>query len=150
MSTRRNATIGIAFGIGAGLAYGVSAVLIRQGVGAMAPPLVGAAIAILCGTSGLFVIGRRSIKATLVGNKKAVILLLCAGLAGACGVLSSYFALSIAPVVIISPLQNTTPLFTLLWSWLFLGRLERITPRLVLGTVLVVSGIVLVTFGGTM
>jgi len=116
----------------------------------MAPPLVGAAIAMLCGTLGLLVIGGRGVKASLVENRKAVKLLLCAGLAAACGIISSFFALSMAPVVVISPLQSTTPLFTLLWSWLFLGRLERITPRLVLGSVLVVSGIVLVTIGRTM
>lgn len=149
MSTRRNAILGIAFGIGAGLSYGVSAVLVRQCLGAMAPPLVGAAIAMLCGTLGLLVIGGHGVKASLVGNRKALILLLLAGVAAACGIISSFFALSMAPVVVVSPLQSTTPLFTLLWSWLFLGWLERITPRLVLGSILVVSGIALITFGRT-
>ncbi|MFC1943159.1 EamA family transporter [Chloroflexota bacterium] len=150
MSAGRNAIIGMAFGIGAGLAYGVSAVLIRHGVGNMTPPLVGAAISMLSGTLGLFVIGGRGVKASLVENRKAVILMLCAGLAGACGIISSFFALSMAPVVVVSPLQSTTPIFTLLWSWLFLRRLERITPRLVLGSVLVVAGIAMVTLGRTM
>ena len=43
MSKKREAVIGIAFGIGAGMCYGVSSVLIKHGVGGMAPPLVGAA-----------------------------------------------------------------------------------------------------------
>ena len=147
MSTRKNTIIGIALGIGAGFAYGVSAVLIRQGVHTMAPPLVGAAIAMLFGTLGMFFIGGRGVKSSLVENRKSVIILLCAGLAAVGGILSNYFALSRAPVVVVSPVQSITPLFALLWSWLFLGRLEKITPRLVLGTVLVVFGIVLIVMG---
>lgn len=147
MSTRKDTIVGIAFGIGAGFAYGVSAVFIRQGVETMAPPLVGATIAMLCGTLGMFILGGHGVKASLMENRKSVIILLCAGLAAAGGIISSYFALSMAPVVVVSPIQSTTPLFALLWSWLFLGRLERITPRLVLGSVLVVIGIALITLG---
>jgi drug/metabolite transporter (DMT)-like permease len=150
VSTRRDAILGRIFGIGAGLSYGISSVLIRQGVGDIAPPLVGAAIAMLSGTLGLFVLGGRGVKAGLAESRKAVVLLLCSGLAAACGITSSFFALSMAPVVVISPLQSTNPLFALLWSWLFLGRLERITPRLVLGSILVVSGVILITLGRNM
>ncbi|MEE8413710.1 MAG: EamA family transporter [Dehalococcoidales bacterium] len=150
MSTRRNSLIGRAFGIGAGLAYGISSVLIRQGVGNLAPPLVGAAIAMLAGSLGLSINGGRGIKTGLTENKRAVVFLFCSGLAAAGGVIASFFALSMAPVVIISPLQSTTPLFTLLWSWLFLGHLEKISRRLVLGSVLVVSGVILITLGKTM
>ena len=38
MSDKREAVIGIAFGIGAGLCYGVSSVLIKHGMSGMAPP----------------------------------------------------------------------------------------------------------------
>ncbi len=149
MSARRDAIIGRAFGIGAGLTYGISSVLIRQGVGDLAPPLVGAAIAMISGTLGLFVLGGRGVKAGLMESKKAVVLLLSSGIASACGIIASFFALSMAPVVVISPLQSTTPLFALLWSWLFLSRMERITPRLVLGSLLVVSGVILITLSKT-
>lgn len=145
MRTRRDAIIGTTFGIGAGLAYGISWVLIRQGVSGMAPPLVGAAIGVFSGTLGLLVTGGSGIKSGVVNHKKAVVLMFCAGLAAAGGTISSYFALSKAPVVIIGPIQSMHPLFTLLWSWMFLGQMERITPRLVLGSMLVVSGVVLIT-----
>jgi len=147
MSERRTAIIGRVFGLGAGLSYGVSAVLIRQGLGEMAPPLVGAAIAMLAGTLGLTVLSGHSLKSALVGGRKAIVLLLSAGIMAALGIIASFFALSMAPVVVVSPVQSTTPLFALLWSWLFLGHLEKITPRLVLGCVLVVSGITLITLG---
>ncbi len=147
MNTRRDTIVGRAFGIGAALAYGASSVLIRQGIGGLAPPLVGAAIALLSGTLALAVMGARGVRASLAQNRKSIGFLLLSGTAAACGIMSSFFALSLAPVVVVSPLQSTNPLFALLWSYLFLGRLEKITPRLVLGTILVVGGVNLVTLG---
>lgn len=148
MSTRRDAIIGRTLGIGAALAYGVSSVLIRQGVADMAPPLVGAAVALLSGTLALSIIGMRNLGRTnLTQNKMPIVFLLISGVAAGLGVVSSFFALKMAPVVIVSPLQSISPLFTLLGSYLFLSHLERITPRLVLGSFLVVLGAILLAVG---
>ncbi len=147
MSSRKDALAGRVFGIGAGLSYGVSSVLIRYGVGDMTVPLVGAAIAISSGTLGLFLFGGRGVKVSFVERKKSVLLLLSSGVVSAGGIISSFFALSQAPVTVVSPLQGISPLFALLWSWLFLGRLEKITRRLVIGSVLVVAGIILIVVG---
>lgn len=147
MNTRRDTLIGRTFGIGAALAYGVSAVLVRQGVADMTTPLVGAAIALLSGTLVLAAIGARSPESNLRQKKRSVALLLIAGVAAGAGIVSSFFALSMAPVVVVSPLQSTSPLFALLWSYLFLGKLERITLRVIMGTVLVVGGVALVAIG---
>jgi drug/metabolite transporter (DMT)-like permease len=147
MITRRDAIIGRAFGIGAALAYGSSSVLIRQGVTGLAPPLVGAAIGLLSGTLSLTIVGARGLRTNLTQKRRAIGFLLIAGVTAALGIMSSFFALSMAPVVIVSPLQSTSPLFTLLWSHLFLGKLEKITLRLVLGSILVISGVALITIG---
>ena len=147
MNTKRDAFIGTAFGIGAAMAYGMSSVLVRQGLADLAPPLVGAAVAVLSGALVLLIIRARDLRVSLAQNKKAVGFLLLAGLAGSLGVVSSFFALSLAPVVTVSPLQSTSPLFAILGSYLFLRRLERITPRLLLGSVLVVFGVILITIG---
>lgn len=155
MSVRRDATIGRTFGLGTALAYGISSVLIRQGVAGLAPPLVGAAVALLSGTLGLIIIRMRDLRtwnldrANLVQNKRPIVFLLIAGAIASLGVVSNFFALSMAPVVIVSPLQSTSPLFALLWSHLFLKHLERITLKLVLGSILVVFGVILVTIGRT-
>ena len=149
MISRRDAIIGRVFGISAGLSYGISSVLIRQGIGDLAPPLVGAAIAMLSGSLVLAFSGGRGVKAAVTENKRSVIFLLCSGIAAAAGIIASFFALSMAPVVIVSPLQSITPLFALLWSWLFLSHMEKISRRLVLGSVLVVSGVILITLGKT-
>ena len=147
MNTKRNTFIGITFGIVAALAYGLSSVLIKQSLADLAPPLVGAAVALLSGTLVLLVIGARDLRTNLAQNRKGVGLLLLAGILASLGVVSSYFALSLAPVVMVSPLQSTSPLFVILWSYLFLRRLERITPRLILGSILVIFGVILITVG---
>ena len=147
MNTRRDTIIGRTLGIGAALAYGVSAVLVRQGVADMTTPLVGAAIALLSGTLVLAAIGVKSPESNLRQKKRSIAFLLIAGIIAAAGILSSFFALSMAPVVVVSPLQSISPLFALLWSYLFLGKLERITLRVILGTILVVGGVALVAIG---
>jgi len=147
MNTKRDAFIGTAFGIGAALAYGASSVFIRQGISNLAPPLVGAAVSLLSGTLVFLIIRVRDFSANLTQNRKAVGFFLLAGLASSLGIVSSFFALSLTPVVTVSPLQSTSPLFVMLWSYLFLRRLERITPRLILGSVLVIFGVILITIG---
>ena len=148
MSNNKGAVVGIAFGIGAGMCYGVSSVLIKHGMGGMAPPLIGAAVSLFAGMLGLSVLGARSIR-TDIDKKKGIGFMLLAGITAACGVISMFFALSMAPVVVVAPLQSTNPLFALLWSYLFIGRLEKITPRLVIGCILVVTGVILITLGRT-
>lgn len=145
--TSRNAVIGRLFGLGAGVCYGIAAVLIRQGVSDMTVPLVGAAISMVFGSAGLYVVGGRGLKETLHESKKSLGLLLGSGLMASGGIIASFFALSLSPVTVVSPLQSTNPLFALLWSWMFLGGMEKISRRLILGCVLVVAGIVLITLG---
>ena len=55
-----------------------------------------------------------------------------------------YFALSKAPVVVISPVVAISPLVSLALAHLFLQRLEKITVRTVVGTLLVVLGVAIV------
>ncbi len=147
MSKKREVIIGTAFAFGAALAYGGSAVLIKEGMAGLAPPLVGATISLLSGTLGLSVIGLRNLGSNLRREKKSVGLLLISGIFAGLGIMAHFFALSMAPVILVSPLTAISPLFVLLWSYFFLGRLEKITPRVVLGTVFVVVGVALVTIG---
>jgi drug/metabolite transporter (DMT)-like permease len=143
----RTTAIGIAFGIGAGLAYGVSSVLIKYSVSSLATPLVGASISLFIGTIGMGFFGGRGFKSSVSGNRKGTVFMLLSGAAAACGIICAFFALDMSPVVVVTPLQSTNPLFALLFSYLFLGRLEKIAPRLIAGSVLVVAGVVLITVG---
>ena len=62
--------IGRAFALAAAIAYGVSHVLVRIGVTDLAPPLVGATLALLSGTLVLTIIGGRSLGGNLSQKKK--------------------------------------------------------------------------------
>jgi drug/metabolite transporter (DMT)-like permease len=46
---------------------------------------------------------------------------------------------------VIIPLLNTTPLFTVLFSLLFLRGIEIVNSRIILGAGLMVAGVVLIT-----
>lgn len=57
---------------------------------------------------------------------------------------SVFFALSIAPVSVVSPLRGTGPLFVLIISYFCLKRLEIITKKLVVGVFFTVIGAMLI------
>ncbi|WP_254533230.1 DMT family transporter [Natrinema gelatinilyticum] len=70
---------------------------------------------------------------------------LAAGGANTLFLFSYYTALEIAPVSVVVPILQTSPIFVVLMSAAFLQRYERVTSRLIGMTLIVVSGSVLVT-----
>lgn len=68
-----------------------------------------------------------------------------AGVANSVFLLSYYAALSVAPVVLVQPVLQTSPLFVIVLSVLFLQRLERVTPRIVLAATVVAIGAAVVS-----
>ena len=58
-----------------------------------------------------------------------------------------FYALSIGDAIIVTPLANLHPLVVLFLSYFFLGQLEKITKGILLGTCIVVSGVLLITTG---
>jgi drug/metabolite transporter (DMT)-like permease len=64
------------------------------------------------------------------------------------GSVARTIAIDVAPVVVVVPLVQTASLWTIVFASLILGRhVERVTPKLVLGAVLVVVGAALVIVG---
>ena len=82
-------------------------------------------------------------------SRKSFIFFGVSGVFSSAGVLSMYFALSKAPLVMVSPIFAINPLITLLLAHIFLNKLEKITTRTVLGTILVVSGVSIITLSGS-
>ena len=72
------------------------------------------------------------------------------GLASAWGVTFLFFGMSHAPVVVVAPMAAANPLITLLLARFLLQNLESITPRVILGVLLVVLGVCLVAFGNAL
>lgn len=67
------------------------------------------------------------------------------GIFSAMSLLALFEALDRGRVVVVDPLSSPTSLFAILFTFLFLRRVEAITRRLVVGAVLVVTGVVLIT-----
>ncbi len=70
---------------------------------------------------------------------------LCASLVATVAQILNFIALGGAQLAVIIPLLNTTPLFTVLFSSLFLRRVETVNARITLGAALMVAGVVLIT-----
>ncbi|WP_439028616.1 EamA family transporter [Haloarchaeobius sp. DT45] len=80
---------------------------------------------------------------------KTYLVFAASGFITAVALLSMFTALA-APegrIAVVDPIVATAPLFTVVFSWLWLGGLERVTRGVVVGVVLVVVGAVLVTGG---
>ncbi len=140
---KRSRMIGYAFGLGAAVCWGAIAVLIKH-ASQYSSPFVVLSFALLSGLIVLSIGTGKGFEIRLKTNRKAIILLLAAGLLNGIGLVSFYSAVPMAPVVVISPLVATSPLFTILCVRLFLRRLERLTLHVLIGSLLVVTGGVLV------
>lgn len=141
----RSMLAGVAFSLGAAVAYGASQVLTRQLVGGLASPLVGAFIALGFGTLGFALLSIRSLGTRGEHFWRGAGFFAAAGIFSATGVLLLFVALSRGPVVVISPVVATNPLFTLVMAAVLLRGVERITLHVVAGAVLVVAGVMVLT-----
>ena len=140
--------LGFILAAGGAMCFASRDVISRHVVGNIADPLVTASMALLLGCVMLLVLAGKDMAANLrSGNIKY--LAIC-GLAGICqgiAVASLFQALSRAPVTVVSPINASSPLVTLLLVHLFLQRLELVTPKLIIGTVLSVAGVIIVVLG---
>ena len=66
------------------------------------------------------------------------------GIANAVGVLMLFAALSRGPVVVVSPIVGSSPLFTAVFAYFALGEVERVTARTFVSAALTVTGVVVI------
>lgn len=69
------------------------------------------------------------------------------GTTSSIAVFLQFSALDHLPAWIVSLLQGTQAIWTLLWAWLFLRQEEQIGSELITSIVLVVSGVAIITYG---
>ncbi|SEL26132.1 EamA family transporter [Haloferax larsenii] len=81
--------------------------------------------------------------------RRSYLVFAVSGLITSVALLSMFTALSMPEgrIAVIDPLIATSPLFTIVFSWVWLGDLERVSRGVVAGVVLVVLGAALVTGG---
>mgnify|MGYP001563298017 CR=1 FL=1 len=136
---------GYIFSLLSALGWGGTSSLIRWGVSNLAPPLVGALVAVTMGTIVLSWPGIRNLKSSQVSKGAGLVFFLLAGLMSALGTIANYGALKLLPVVVASPLANTSPLFTLLFAFAFMRGTEKIDWKIILGSVVIIGGSAIIT-----
>lgn len=140
---------GYVFSLLSALGWGGMSALIRWGVSNLAPPLVGSLIAVTTATIVLSLPGSRNLRSNHISKGTGLVFFLLAGLMSAIGTTANYGALKLLPVVVASPLANTSPLFTILFAFAFMRGSEKIDWKIILGSVLIIGGGALITVGRT-
>lgn len=143
--TGRRRLLGVAFGLGAGLAYASRNVVLRLALAVAPAPVWGAAISAVA--SFAVYAGWRLLRRTTGDlwprTRRALLFSVLAGLATCMAWLTYYAALQLVQVSVGATLKNTTILFTIILSWLFLRAEERLNVRVAISAVAITAGVAL-------
>ena len=110
-------------------------------------PVVFTSFSLLFGVAIVFLLLHRNFKFSAGVPRRYFGFMIAAGLASGSAITFLVLAVNRAPVAVVTPLASLNPLVTLTLAHLFLQRLERVTARVVAGTVLAVLGVILVIIG---
>lgn len=125
--------------------FGVVAILRKAGLGHTGPVL-GSAInittALVAFTAFLVATGQRG---AMRCRGRSLGYFTAAGLAENGAVFLTVVALGLGTVTVVTPLTATMPIFVLFMTLAFLRGIERLTARIVAGTLLIVLGVYLIT-----
>jgi drug/metabolite transporter (DMT)-like permease len=135
--------IGALLALGAATAYGVNAILVKEGIQRFGVALPGLVVALVVGLASMVPLALRS-RPSVRPPAGAVVFLVLSGFCASIGIGSYFLALAILPVSVVAPISNAYPLVTLLIARVFLKRSERVTWRIGLGAACVVAGVALI------
>lgn len=146
----REAWLALGLPLGAAFFIGVEPIFVRTGLDRGTPILVG--LTVMSATALFSYLTYKRLVGDAVRFPVRRIWTrwyLIAGLASTVGLLSYFAALAAAPVVVVIPIIQLSPLFVLAISFAFLSRdLERVTWRLAVAASVVVAGAILVSLAG--
>ena len=143
----RRFLLGCGIGVLAGAGYGGASVLTKMIVEDHATPLTGVTFSLLFGGIAMVALAGRDMGSAMRVPRRHLAMMAISGVSSGGAVTSLFFAFNRAEVIVVSPIVAIFPLITLIISHLFLKRLERITWRLVAGTLVVVAGVIMVVIG---
>ncbi|MFC1902859.1 EamA family transporter [Chloroflexota bacterium] len=135
----------ILLGLGAGLAWGISPILVKMGLESSNSPVAGVFIAYSAATIVLGIsLWNQDRRATFADMKKgATGFFLLSGLLSSIAQLMKYIALSMAPASLVVPIFSISPIFVVILSFLFNRKLEVFNAPVIIGTIAVVIGSIL-------
>ncbi len=146
----REVGIALALPLGAAVFIGVEPIFVRFGLDAGTPVLVGLAVMTSTALAGYLLYRRlRGDVIRLPARGRIRRWYVVAGLASTFGLTAYFAALEAAPVVVVIPIIQLSPLLVIAASAAFLPRsLERVTWRLAAAAVVVIIGAILVSLTG--
>ena len=133
---------GVFYALMSALVFGASSVLVRPAVNDFASPNQANLYANLFAVVFFLPFCWRRLGSARMGTWpfKAWAYLAAAGSAAGLGVTFMYLALARAPVVFVTPIAQSRPLFLVLVSWLFLQAHESVNRRVAWGAAAIVAG----------
>jgi len=136
----------IIFPLSAAFVGAVSQNLRKAGLLILPDPYFGAAVStttsLILFIISLLAVGKIHL---LLPNRESLPFFGCAAFVSAFAQILNYAALNMGEVSVMVPLLDTTPLFTVLFSALFLRDMEKVALTVVLGVILMVGGVVVIT-----
>lgn len=141
---------GLVLVLASALCFGLDGVIAKIGFAEGTPVFVAVAVKMIAGATGffLYLLWRDDLPQAQDLVTRDAAWFAAAGLSSALFLFAFYAGIEVAPVVVVVPIMQTSPLIVAAISFVFLQRLERVTPRLVAGAVMVVAGTVAVTLAG--
>ncbi len=134
------------FPLGAALVSAISQTLRKQGLKILPNPFVATATVTSTSLVWLLIFVCTTKRTHLLHmTRESLVFFVCASLIACSAQLSNFVALARGDLSVIIPLLNTTPLFNVVFSALFLRNVETVTPRIVFGAIVMVAGVVLIT-----
>jgi drug/metabolite transporter, DME family len=145
---QKTTTKNLLFPILGGATLGASAILRKAALDLFDAPIFGVAVAYTASfvLYAALLAGSRQMRQEL-SLKRDMRFFWLAGLGQALSWILSFYALSFENVSVITPLLSVEPLFVILLAFLYLRGKEHVSPKLVIGIVLTVIGVILVTSG---
>lgn len=128
-----------------GLVLGVSPIFIKLGLKDSGSPVAGALISFLAASAVLSIslVNHRRRTSIVQITGRAIALFFCSGLLSCTANLIRFVALGMAPASVAVPLFSITPVFLLVFSFLFNRKLEIFSRPVIIGIITVVIGSIL-------
>jgi len=133
--------IGVLYAFGAAISYGIRPLFLKLALEEANAPLAGSIIGAFAALIYASVMDRPRLGALKVD--RSFFWFLFGGVTQTTALLALTFGLNKGDVSLVYSLTGSAPLFTLLFTAIFLRGLERVTPQLVLGSIAVVAGVIL-------
>ncbi len=127
------------------LFWGLSTTIRKLGIDLLDSPILAAAIGTTTALTFLTLLLAFRGKISFPINERGSKYLVASGLIGSFSRVALISALALGEVTTVTPLVSTSPLFTLLFSRVFLKGIEKIDIFLVIGAIMIVAGSALVS-----